>query len=125
MDSHQPLTMKKNCRAKKTSTKAQEMCKEAKRKGLKAPRMDVHPLQEVSAEEFKRAKREETWRLKRDLWVFKEGEKKPYLQERGRCPALAQIREAASKAQRSAEKTNSFASSFLRASGGEGPCCSF
>ena len=121
MDSHQPLAMTKNRRAKETSTKAQEMRKEALRKGLKAPQMDVPHLQEVRAEEFKRAKGEETRCLKRDFSVFKEGEKKPYLQEWDKCPALAQIRDAASKAQRGAEKTNPFASSSSRVSGGEGP----
>ena len=121
MGPHQPLAMTKNRRAKETSTKAQEMRKEALRKGLEAPQMDVPPLQEVPAEEFQRAKGEETRCLKRDFWVFKEGEKTPYLQERDQCPALAQIRDAANKAQRVAEKTNPSASSSSRVSGGEGP----
>ena len=87
------------------------MRKEALPKGLKAPRTDVP----------KRAKREETRRLKRDLRFFKDGEKKPCLQERDKCPALAQIRDAANKAQRGTEMTNPFASSSPRALGGEGP----
>ena len=108
------MAMKKNRRAKKTSTKAQEMRNEALRKGLKAPRTDVPTLHKFSAQGIKRAK-------ERNFKVMPPGDKKGYLQERDKCPALAQIREAANKAQRGVEMTNVFASSSSRASGSEGP----
>ena len=59
--------------------------------------------------------------MERNLKLMRPGDKKGYMQERDKCPALAQIREATNKAQRGAAMTNPFASSSSRASGGEGP----
>ena len=65
------------------------MRKEALRKGLTAPRTDVAPCRK-SQPRSSSARSEE----KRQL------DKKGYLLERDKCPALAQIREATNKAQR-------------------------
>ena len=124
MDSREPLAIKKRSRRpKKASTKTQKKRKAARRAGLNAARTDAVPLKVVSHKKYKRAKRQETKRLKRDAWVKQPGDKKLYLKEGEKCPALARVRDFANKAQRGVGHlmTNPFASSSSRASGGDGP----
>ena len=124
MDSREPLAMKKrNRRPKKASTKTQKKRQAALRAGLNAARTEAVPLKVVAHKKYKRAKRHETKRLKRDAWVKQPGEKKLYLKEGEKCPALARVRDFANKAQRGVGHlmTNPFASSSSRASGGDGP----
>ena len=86
----------------------------AGRRGRMSP-----PLQRVSAEEFKRAKREET----RCLGLQGGGEEALLPAGVGQMPSPGAdpVRDAANKAQRGAEMTNLFATSSSQASGGEGP----
>ena len=120
MEAHEPLG-KKNRRAKKASTKTQQARQEALRKGLQAPRTDTPPMKEVSWEEYRRAKKEEKKLERHHAKLKREGDKKPYLQERGNCLALGKMRDDVSASSHGVVYANPFSSSSSRCSGGDGP----
>ena len=95
MEAHEPSGKKKNRRAKKASTKAQQARKDSFREAVQKPRTDAPPIKEVSWEEYRRAKKEEKKHGRQHAKLKTEGKKKPYLQERDNCPALGKMRDDA------------------------------
>ena len=120
MEAHEPSGKKKNRRAKKASTKAQQARKDSFREAVQKPRTDAPPMKEVSYKEFRRAKKEEKKLERQHAKLKREGEKKLYLQERDNCPALGKLRADAEASARGVAFANPFSSSS-RSSGGDGP----